>query len=157
MIENDSAVIFAAIGMAEIEDDPPNSLATLGAAQQAGNLWVACDDDDVPVAFALVLTVDGLPHIQELDVMHRFQRRGIGAGLVARIAGEARAAGAPAVTLTTFSDVPWNGPYYARLGFRTLMPEELTPGLRAIFREEQEAGLDMDRRSAMRLELGPRA
>ena len=154
MIENDSAVIFGAIGMAEIDDDPPNTLATLAAAQQAGNLWVACDDDGVPVAFALVLAVDGLPHIQELDVMHRFQRRGIGARLVARIAHEARAAGAPAVTLTTFSDVPWNGPYYTRLGFRRLGLEELTPGLRAILNEEEEAGLDMDRRSAMRLEIG---
>lgn len=154
MIENDSAVIFGAIGMDEINDDPPNTLATLDAAQRDGRLWVACDHDDVPVAFALVITVDGLPHIQELDVLQRFQRRGIGGRLVGRVAEEAREAGAPAVTLSTFSHVPWNGPYYARLGFRVLTPAEQTPGLRAIAAEEAGAGLDIRRRVSMRLDIG---
>jgi hypothetical protein len=34
-----------------------------------------------------------------------------------------------ALTRSTFADGPWNGPYYARLGFRTLDATLLRPGL----------------------------
>ena len=34
----------------------------------------------------------------------------------------ARGEGRPALTLTTFSDVPWNAPYYQRLGFAIVEP-----------------------------------
>lgn len=37
--------------------------------------------------------------------------------------------GLAALTLTTFADVPRNGPYYERLDFRHLCETELTPGL----------------------------
>ena len=45
----------------------------------------------------------------------------------------------PAVTLTTFRDVPWNAPYYERLGFRTLAADEITPGLAAIRAHEADS------------------
>ena len=35
-------------------------------------------------------------------------------------------------TLTTFRDVPWNAPYYTRLGFVALDPAEHGPELRAL-------------------------
>jgi hypothetical protein len=38
--------------------------------------------------------------------------------------------------------VPGNGPYYERLGFRYLAPDEETPGLRAIRARERAMGLD---------------
>ena len=38
--------------------------------------------------------------------------------LIEHVAGWARAHGSPALTLTTFTEVPWNAPYYERLGFR---------------------------------------
>ena len=37
----------------------------------------------------------------------------------------------PAMTLITFRGVPWNAPYYERLGFRELTDAEVTPGLAA--------------------------
>lgn len=61
-----------------------------------------------------------------------------------------------ALTLTTFSDVPWNRPYYERLGFRVLDEVELSPGLRRIRREEAQRGLDRWGRVAMRRRLGTR-
>jgi hypothetical protein len=54
-----------------------------------------------------------------------------------------------ALTLTTYSEVPWNGPYYERLGFRYLAPEEQRCGLRAIRERERQAGLDAWPRAAM--------
>jgi hypothetical protein len=37
----------------------------------------------------------------------------------------------PAMTLITFRGVPWNAPYYERLGFRELAESEVTPELAA--------------------------
>ena len=59
----------------------------------------------------------------------------------------------PAVTLTTFRDVPWNAPYYERCGFRTLTEAELTPELAEVRARESEHGLDPETRVCMRLDL----
>ncbi|WP_411757210.1 hypothetical protein [Streptomyces venezuelae] len=61
-----------------------------------------------------------------------------------------------ALTLTTFADVPWNAPYYARIGFRPLADAELTPALRTIRAHEAELGLDRWPRLCMRRDLTPR-
>jgi hypothetical protein len=37
-------------------------------------------------------------------------------------------AGYPAVTLRTFRDVPWNGPFYLRRGFAVVDSAALSPG-----------------------------
>jgi hypothetical protein len=44
------------------------------------------------------------------------------------------------VTLTTFRDVPWNAPFYRRLGFEVV--DELPSGLAAIRAHEAMAGDD---------------
>ena len=58
-----------------------------------------------------------------------------------------------AMTLTTFRDVAWNGPYYAKLGFQPLAEVDLGPELRVIRDHEQADGLDVRPRQAMRLRL----
>jgi len=63
---------------------------------------------------------------------------------------QAAADGLPALTLTTFAQVPWNAPYYARCGFRILGDAEVTAGLRAIRRREAEMGVDRWPRVCMR-------
>jgi hypothetical protein len=52
----------------------------------------------------------------------------------------ARDAGAARVTLTTYADVPWNGPWYARHGFAEFT--DLTPALAEVRVRERAAGLD---------------
>jgi hypothetical protein len=54
------------------------------------------------------------------------------------------------VTLTTFRAVPWNMPFYARLGFEEIPSGELTPALRSVINDEVRRGLDPRRRLAMR-------
>jgi GNAT superfamily N-acetyltransferase len=73
------------------------------------------DQDDHPIAFAIVHLLPESVHLHELDVHPDYERQGLGRQLVATVADWARARGATALTLTTFADVPWNGPYYARL------------------------------------------
>ncbi|MEM7123540.1 MAG: GNAT family N-acetyltransferase [Pseudomonadota bacterium] len=135
--------------MAEISNDPPTDIETLREAQAESQLWVACDGNDVPIGFVLARLVDGALYIQELDVMRAYQRRGIGGRLIAAVCDAARDRGDSTVMLSTFADVPWNAPYYERLGFRRLEHAELTPALRAIEAEEAAFGLDTTRRVFM--------
>jgi hypothetical protein len=57
------------------------------------------------------------------------------------------------VTLTTFRDIPWNAPFYARLGFHELTDCELTPALQARVVEEAAHGLPTEMRVVMRYEV----
>ena len=116
-------------------------------------VWVVVDEQDHPIGFAIVHVLDESVHLHELDVHPHYARQGLGRRLIEAIADWARTKGATALTLTTFSDVPWNGPYYARLGFRTLDVATLNPALQAVRRAEESAGLPMAHRICMQLDL----
>lgn len=88
-------------------------------------------------------------HIWEMDVLPRFQRRGIGAGLVRACLIDARNAGFRAVTLTTFRDLAWNAPFYARLGFEEVTALDAHPRLAGELANEADDGLPIERRCAM--------
>ena len=119
-------------------------------AQQRGHLWVALADS-VPVGFAhLEVLAPGIAHLEEIDVHPEHGRRGLGTRLVTTVCGCAAINGYPYVTLTTFRNVPWNMPFYARLGFEQIPPAELSAALLSVIADETRRGLDPDRRVAMR-------
>jgi len=121
----------------------------LRAAQADGRLWVALSND-VPVGFALVELVEpDAAHLEEIDVHPDHGRQGLGTRLVRLVCEWAEARGS-AVTLTTFRDVPWNMPFYTRLGFEEITPRALTPALREVLEAEVRRGFDPGRRVAMR-------
>src|SRR5699024_1496013 len=97
--------------------------------------------------------LDGGLHIEQVSVAATHARRGLGRALIEHAAGLARERGAPCLTLTTFAQVPWNAPYYERIGFRTLDENELSPRLRAIRDAEAAHGLGEWPRVCMRLDL----
>ncbi|AXK32020.1 GNAT family N-acetyltransferase [Streptomyces armeniacus] len=152
-IERTAGQWFRDVGMDLIADHEPPSPAELRQLQQAGRLWVSAGEDDRPVAYAVLLPVDGCTHVEQISVHAGSARRGIGRALLDDVAERERAAGVPALTLTTFDDVPWNAPYYERCGFRRLADGELTPGLREIRAHEAELGIDRWPRVCMRREL----
>jgi GNAT superfamily N-acetyltransferase len=88
-------------------------------------------------------------HIWEMDVAPAFQRRGIGAGLVRAAMIDARNTGFKALTLTTFRDLAWNGPFYARLGFEEVTALDAHPRLAGELANEVDDGLSAARRCAM--------
>lgn len=88
-------------------------------------------------------------HIWEMDVAPAYQRRGIGAGLVRAAMIDARNTGFKALTLTTFRDLAWNGPFYARLGFEEVTALDAHPRLAGELANEVDDGLPADRRCAM--------
>jgi GNAT superfamily N-acetyltransferase len=105
-----------------------------------------------PVGFVWIDEVDGLAHVQELAVIPKWMRRGIGTRLLEQAADWAREQGYPAITLLTFGEVPWNGPFYRARGYVEI--DELTPGLVALREEERALGLDdLGRRVVMRRDL----
>lgn len=59
------------------------------------------------------------------------------------------------VTLTTFRTVPWNAPFYEKLGFVELAPVAWTPGLRARAAAETAAGLPAADRAVLGRNLSP--
>ncbi|MEV5598533.1 GNAT family N-acetyltransferase [Streptomyces sp. NPDC052496] len=149
-IERAAGEAFRAVGMDRIADDEPPSLAELTRYQEAGRALVACSGaapDAAPLAYLLWEPVDGCAHIEQVSVHPDGARRGLGRALIERARQDS---GLPSVTLTTFAGVPWNAPYYARLGFRVLADAEITQGLRGIRRREAELGLDRWERVCMR-------
>ncbi len=155
-IERAAGVPFRDLGMAAIADDEPPALDVLDRFRRAGRAWVACDAYDHPVAYLICEPVDGALHIEQVSVHPDAARRGLGRALLAHAAGHAHEHGLTALTLTTFTEVPWNAPYYARLGFRVLAEAELTAGLRRIRAHEAELGLDRWPRVCMRRDQGLR-
>ncbi len=156
-VERESLVLFAGLeeelGFGPQRPVEVNSVETLEAAREAGLLWVATDDRDAPVGFALVLEIDGSAHLDELDVLPTHGRHGVGSALLEAVCSGARASGYPAVTLSTFRDVPWNAPFYARRGFRVLDASELSPGLARIVEIERGIGLRTDLRVIMKRDI----
>jgi GNAT superfamily N-acetyltransferase len=149
-IERDAVQLFATVGMVEITLAEATSVPVYERAAAAGLLFVAALPE--PAGFVLMQPLDGGLYVFELDVARRHQRRGIGRALMG--AALERARGLGHLTLTTFRDVPWNAPWYRRLGFSDVAPSEVGPGLAAIFAREAAHGHDMSRRVALRRSWG---
>ncbi|MEV0555974.1 GNAT family N-acetyltransferase [Streptomyces sp. NPDC050597] len=153
-IERAAGAPFRTLGMTEIADDEPPALELLERFRNAGHAWVAEGDGAEgeeaegggdagrPVAYLVGEPVDGAFHIEQVSVHPDAAHRGVGRTLIAYAADHARDQGLTGLTLTTFTEVPWNAPYYERIGFRALTEPELTPGLRKIRATEAEHGLD---------------
>lgn len=149
-----AGALFADVGMAYVSEDPPLSIEELERYRSRGMAWVAADGlaerpAERPVAYLLADLVDGNAHIEQVSVHSGWGRQGIGRALIDHLEEWAAGQGLPAVTLTTFADVPWNGPYYRRCGFRPMAEAELGPELAALRATERARGLDRHPRLAM--------
>lgn len=133
----------------------PLPLEELRWQLEEGWLLVAADEADQPVAFVGCYVIDGDVFVEEVDVQADYAGQRIGARLLDRVDEAARSRGFRRVVLTTFADVPWNAPYYRRLGFHTLPREEWGPELHSRVEEEDEGGLDRRTRVCMVREVDP--
>ncbi|MEU9114066.1 GNAT family N-acetyltransferase [Streptomyces sp. NPDC048483] len=158
-IERAAGEAFRPLGMAEVADDEPPSLMDLMQYQGARRLLAAYGEPGrngrpaPPIGYLVWEPVDDCVHIEQVSVHPDHARRGVGRALIDRAEDDWRGT---AVTLTTFAEVPWNAPYYERLGFRVLADDELTPGLREIRANEARRGLDRWPRVCMRRPGGAR-
>ena len=110
-------------------DDQPYWTEGLTRAATEQRAWVAIDDLGAVIGFAVAWVIDGEGHLDELAVTPAHGRRGIGRALVDEVLEWTAARGLPSCTLITFREVPWNAPFYEKLGFEAVTA--LTPALQA--------------------------
>lgn len=143
-IERASAIHFPLGRIPDVDDVMP--AGDLQNAIDQGLLFVAHVGDAV-VGFAMAQLLDDALHLAVMAVHPDHGQRGHGRALVLAILHEAGDRGLSKVTLTTFADLPFNGPFYRKAGFRVLSDAQLSPALREIL--EHESALGMANRVAM--------
>lgn len=119
-----------------------------------GTSWVAEAGDRI-VGFVCAEPAASDLHIWELSVRQEWQGKGIGRQLMETTIEYARINRFRFVTLTTFQEVAWNGPFYRSLGFEEIDGEKLDVRLEKILQAEIQHGFPGSLRCAMRLLVTP--
>lgn len=153
-VEHSAGQAFLSIdSLAWIASDGVVSVEEHVARIELGTTWVAVDGltPSAPViaGFLSAELFDDVLHIWELAVSSDYQRQRLGQRLIETTVEWSQDQGLRRIELTTFVDVPWNQPYYERLGFDTLARGALDERLRRVLDREIRAGLPGDRRCAM--------
>lgn len=140
-IELETARLFSPLDLpASLAQPLPEAYVAAGIS--ASLLWVAEVSSSRPVGFVLCERPSpSCLHIREMDVHPRLGRRGIGARLLAHACVAAHGFGLTFVTLTTFSHLQWNAPFYSKHGFRVLEDFATFPYLAATLEHERSLGL----------------
>jgi predicted N-acetyltransferase YhbS len=120
----------------------------LAAACARGLMWVAEWQGEVVGFLFGEVTASGL-YLREMSVAAHAQRQGLGRRLMQMGVAAGRALGVPLVSLTTDRTLPWNAPFYARLGFRLVEGADVPPDLLARLAGQAAAGFDPAQRCAM--------
>jgi GNAT superfamily N-acetyltransferase len=142
-IDRDACTAYVDLDSAldvELPADHPYALAEVARWDQilrAGHLFFACSPAGQPVGFAALCLVDGLPFLDQISVRRAAMRRGVGRSLMAF--AQRWSASRGALWLTTYRHVPWNGPWYEKVGFVRVAESKWGPELRALVESERGA------------------
>ena len=85
--------------------------------QQFGAALVVLVAGEPPVGLCRIDAVGDLAHLEQLSVHPDHTRRGLGRALLRAAVEWAASHGYGELTLCTYRDVAWNGPFYASEGF----------------------------------------
>ena len=88
-------------------------------------------------------------YLDQISVHPDHGQKGIGRQLVMRAIVFAEELKVPHITLSTFRDLPWNGPFYARLGFKEIPRNKYEPYMHDI-EAAQTPLMDVSARCFMR-------
>ena len=150
-IDDDAGTAYADAGLPLLLalDDPfvVSELARWSESARAGRMLFACAPDESAIGFSAVGFVDGRPHLEQLSVRRSWMRRGVGRLLVERAIQWSAAEGE--LWLTTYAHIPWNRPWYERLGFLQVSEQACGPELRATLEAERRALPAPEQRTAM--------
>ncbi len=147
-IERAAGARFRTIGMDDIAEGDPTPADILEDRAQGGRLYVALGEAATVAGFLIWSPKDGRAYIEEVSVHPEHAGHRLASRLIDRLRDDVRDRFA-ALTLATFRDVPWNAPYYAKLGFAELPRSEAGPQHEESWRRQAENGLDMTRRLFM--------
>lgn len=148
-IERAAGQAFIAAGYPDVAGYEPTHGDDLRDAVNDGGLFVAIDQTDHPVGFLLCSELDHGLYVQEINVHPDHAGHRLAVPLLAAAEILAQSLDLATLTLTTFRHVPWNAPYYARLGFVMIPDNEIGPEMRIVIARQHEAGLNIADRVAM--------
>ena len=156
LIEVDLAAgqLFAPTGLIQgeaLNDHVPQTVFEQAIA--AGDVVKVHEGPGVPLGFALVSHRGGTLYLDQLSVHPDHGRKGLGAALIQRVFQVAKQRKLRLVTLSTFRDVPWNGPFYRKLGFRELARKELADWMLDL-EKIQALSLDVSKRCFVARKIG---
>jgi len=135
-IEADAGESFTALDPTFYLGDGGCTAADFQRGLDEATLLLAEDDHGVPLGFLLLWRIDNTAHIRELDVLRANQGQGLGRQLMAQAERWAADNDYTEITLTTFCDVPWNAPYYTRLGYTPYTPATEHPTIANLLEAE---------------------
>lgn len=148
-VENAADLRYRRAGLGQILDMPPASIRSLEYGRRKGWLWVAASPLGRIVGFAQMKCPDNRAWLDQLSVLDAWQGHGFGTALIDRTADTARKLGLGVLYLSTYRDVPWNAPFYARRGFQEV-PRGVWPrAFRMQFLAENSHGHPPWRRTIM--------
>lgn len=151
-IESAGDALFADAGHPEFVGQPPITPEAARAAIASSDLWVI-EMDGTVVGFVQMDWHGNERAVHQISVHPDAGQAGLGSALMRHVIDNARAAGEATIVLDTQTDVPWNRPWYERLGFRVVPEPDWTAAMRAVVARQKAEGLDWTTRVHMRLEL----
>lgn len=168
VVRRPSAEEFGLLGQIEEEADSrylatrfPELADTIGLPvddahrlAEQGRLLVA--DVDGTIAGFIAWCIESDPSvlgISQVSVLTPFGRAGIGTLLLEHVVELAARGGYRTVALNTQVDVPWNEPWYRRMGFVAVDPANWTDWMERCVADQQSDGLSWDQRVWMVLDL----
>lgn len=147
----------AATGFSALMDTTSWPAPPTGAERAATPASAVLVVGEPALGFAHIVGLDQAAHLAEISVHPAAQGQGIGDMLLAAALGVALDAGHPELTLTTFAELPWNGPWYARRGFREVTAQsrpDVWARMAPVLAAEEGSGLSRGgRRIAMARDL----
>ena len=156
LIEVDLAAgqLFAPTGLLSddaLDDHVPE--AVMLQAIEVGDLLKTSAPDGTPVGFALVSPRGGTLYLDQISMHPDCGCKGLGTDMMRHVLQLAKQRRLKQVTLSTFRNVPWNGPFYRKLGFREIPRKDMAGWMLDLERIQAES-LDVSQRCFMVRKIG---
>lgn len=127
-IDMDASRLFDAAGL---ELASANALEFAAAERnrwldclRSGTTLIASSTAEGALGFAALRILDGEQYLEQLSLRRGAMRRGIGTALLRAAERTASRTPARALWLTTYRHLAWNAPFYERVGFVIVSPEQ---------------------------------
>lgn len=153
-IDKRAGQMFGATGLLQgdaLDDHVPHEI--FEASIPAGHVFTARNSDLLVVGFTLTSDRGKSLYLDQISVDPEYGRRGIGRSLIDNVVSTARARKKKRIVLSTFKDVPWNGPFYRSCGFKELPRRKLETWMLDIERL-QAPDMDVTKRCFMARRTG---
>lgn len=152
-IDLKSSEIFKGTGLIDFGDNSAHLLPIPETRLRSGLgdslLWVATNGRDIPIGFVLCAHKQNSLYLDQVSVLPEFGRQGIGRQLVQVAIEETRQQEYDYISLSTFRDIPWNGKFYRRLGFKEIPNRKLQDWQLELI-QLQRATMDISKRCFMK-------